>query len=62
MPLVSIPVDQSLLDLAKDVAVAMQRAGYSEHPSDPEHVLASAINIGLEKMRQVWIEKTGKQA
>lgn len=54
MPTITIQVDDSMLEAAGLVGVALQKRGYSEHAPPPEHVFHSAINLGLARLMETW--------
>lgn len=58
MAQITIQIDQSTLDDANAIAIAMAKAGYSEHALDPQHVLHNATGIGIAKMLRVWCRRT----
>lgn len=58
MPILSIQLDQSIVDDAIDVGIAMKEAQFSEHAVPPEHILKSSISLGLELLKTKWPRKS----
>lgn len=58
MPTLTIQVDQSMVDDATSVGIGMKQAGHSftanDPPMSPEHVMHSAMLIGLKEMKARW--------
>jgi hypothetical protein len=54
MATITIQVDDVLIEAARLIAEAMQQRGLSEHALEPQHVLGTAINLGLDPLLQVW--------
>ena len=57
MAQITIQIDQSTLEDANSIAVAMTKAGYSEHALDATLVLHNAIAVGIAKMLRVWCRR-----
>jgi hypothetical protein len=58
VPTLTIQLDQSMVDDAADVAIGMKQAGHMFSSSDPpqpvEHIMHSAMLIGLKAMKETW--------
>jgi hypothetical protein len=59
MAVVSIQLDDSLVEDARTLLQAWQEAGYASKtmPLSEEHVLHTAINLGLGTLRGVWLRE-----
>lgn len=56
-PLITVQIDDSMLTDATDIGIGMKDAGHSKDPVPPEHVLHTAINLGLAELKPKWPRK-----
>ena len=59
--IVSIQLDDSIVEAARLVGAALSKAGHAEHAVDAQYVLRDAINIGMHELMITWLPNLREQ-